>query len=61
MAASLAYDVFNFMNSRGSPVYVCSLGAEGAFDGIQHAINFQKEQGITADRYWRILVYWYCR
>ena len=59
MAAALTHDVLNHMTSRGSPVYVCSLDAEGAFDGIPHAILFKKAQGIIADKFWRIIVYWY--
>lgn len=61
MAAALTHDVIDYMKSRGSPVYVCSLDAEGAFDGIPHSILFKKALGVIPDMYWRILVYWYSR
>ena len=59
MAAALTHDVIDYMNSNGSPVYACSLDAEGAFDGIPHSVLFKKALGIIPDAYWRILVYWY--
>ncbi len=44
-----------------SPVFVCSLDAEGAFDGIPHAVLFvpHNVMGIIPDISWRILVLWY--
>ena len=59
MAAALTHDVINYMTRRGSPVYVCSLDAEGAFDSIPHAILLKKSLGIIADKFWRLMVYWY--
>ena len=59
MATALTHDVIEYMNSRGSPVYACSLDAEGAFDGIPHPVLFKKALGVIPDMYWRILVYWY--
>ena len=61
MAAALTHDVIEYMKSRGSPVYACSLDAEGAFDGIPHSILFKKALGVIPDTYWRIMVYWYSR
>jgi len=43
MATSLANDVFMYCTKRGSPVYTCSLDAEGALDAVPHAILFQKQ------------------
>ena len=40
MATSLANDVIQYCTKRGSPVYTCSLDAEGAFDAVPHAILF---------------------
>ncbi len=59
MAAALAHDVFDYCVNRGSPVFVCSLDAEGAFDGIPHAVPFDKVMGIIPNIFWRILVLWY--
>ena len=61
MASALAHDVFNYCVENGSPVYVCSLDAEGAFDAIPHHVLFQKTRGIIPDIFWRCLVYWYAR
>ena len=59
MAAALTYDVFNYCVSRGSPVYICSLDAESAFDGIPHCVLFSKAMGNIPIMYWRMLIYWY--
>ena len=40
MATSLANGVIQYYTKRGSPVYTCSLDAEGAFDAVPHAILF---------------------
>ena len=61
MAAALTHDVIEYMNSRGSPVYVCSRYAEGAFDAIPHSILFSKAMGVIPDLYRRMMVYWYGR
>ena len=47
--------------SNGSPVYVCALDAEGAFDGIPHSIMFHKAVNVVPMLYWRLLIYWYSR
>ena len=47
--------------SNKSPVYVCALDAEAAFDGIPHAIMFAKAMEVVPVLYWRILVFWYRR
>ena len=36
MAVSLAEDVANFCVQRSSPICLCSLDAEGAFDALPH-------------------------
>lgn len=45
--------------SEGSPVYACSLDAEGAFDCIPHPILFRKCFSAIPDSLWRLLVVWY--
>ena len=40
MAASLTHDVISYFVSHGSPVYACSLDAEGAFDALPHPVIF---------------------
>ena len=42
MATSLANDVFSYFTKRGSPVYTCSLDAEGAFDAVPHCFFLKK-------------------
>ena len=59
MAASLANDVISYCNKRGSPVYTCSLDAEGAFDAVPHDILFYKVIGVIPDHCWLMLVRWY--
>ena len=61
MAAALTHDVIDYCTSNNSPVYVCALDAEGAFDGIPHAIIFLKAMDAIPVMHWRILVYWYSR
>ena len=61
MAVSLAEDVTNFCVQRGSPIYLCSLDAEGAFDALPHCVLFHKASEIIPDESWRLLLYWYAR
>ena len=49
MAAVLAQDVISYCKSRGSPVYACSLDAQGAFDAVPHEILFRKALGVIPD------------
>jgi hypothetical protein len=56
MATALANDVISYCTKRGSPVYTCSLDAEGAFDAVPHAILFQKALKVIPDHCWLILV-----
>ena len=56
---TITYDVFNYCVSRGSPVYICSLDAESAFDGIPYCVLFSKAMGNISIMYWRMLIYWY--
>ncbi len=37
-------------------MFVCLLDAEGAFDGIPHAVLFDEVMGIIPEIFWRILV-----
>ena len=61
MAAALTHDILDYCVSNKSPVYVCALDAEAAFDGIPHAIMFAKAMEVVPALYWRILVFWYRR
>ena len=61
MAVSMTADVIDYCVSNGSPVYVCALDAEGAFDGIPHSMMFFKALGIIPMLYLRLLIYWYSR
>ena len=59
MASALAYDVFDYWVNRSYPVFVFSLDAGGAFDGIPHAVLCDNVMDIILDMLWRILVLWY--
>ena len=59
MATSLAHDVCALLNAQGSPVYLCSLDVEGAFDSLPHSVLFDCVSEILPDISWRILYYWY--
>ena len=59
MAAALTHDVLDYCTANKSPVYLCALDAESAFDGIPHAVMFQKALKVVPPLLWRILVYWY--
>ena len=61
MAAALTHDVLDYCTGNKSPVYLCALDAESAFDGIPHAVMFQKALKVVPSLLWRILVYWYNR
>ena len=59
MATSLANYVITYCTKRGSPVYMCSLDAEGAFDTVPHAILFEKAINVIPDYCCVIMVKWY--
>lgn len=59
MATVLAHDVSAWCVSSGSPVYMCSLDAAGAFDAIPHSVLFRRAMGVIPDRCWQVLYYWY--
>ena len=45
--------------ANGSPVYICSLDAEMAFDGIPHDVLILKAMNVLSDPSWNLLYYWY--
>ena len=59
MAVSLVNDGISYCTERGSPVYTCSLDAQGAFDAIPHAVLFRKAMDVLPDHGWMIIVNWY--
>ena len=61
MAAALTHDIIDYCVANGSPVYVCALDAEGAFDNIPHGVMFAKAIDVVPTLYWRILIDWYRR
>ena len=61
MAISLTHDVISYNVKRGSPIFACSLDAEGAFDAIPHYILFDKAINVIPDPCWRVLYFWYKR
>ena len=46
MAIALAHDVSSYCWSHGTAVFLCSLDAAAAFDGIPHPIIFQKAMHV---------------
>ena len=61
MAISLTHDVICYDVKRGSPIFACSLDAEGAFDAIPLGILFDKAINVIPDPCWRVLYFWYKR
>ena len=41
-------------------LFVCSLDADGAYDGIPHPILLKKAIDIIPDHNWKLLHNWYC-
>ena len=58
-AISLAHDVTSYCISNGSPVFMCGLDAEGAFDSIPHPVIFQNAMDILSEQNWKFLYEWY--
>ena len=58
-AISLAHDVASYCIFNGSPVFMCGLDAEGAFDAIPHPVLFDKAADIITDMSWNLLYTWY--
>ena len=56
---ALAHDVSEHFSRRGSPVFTCSLDAQGAFDHIPHSVIFAKLDGVLPNHVWRLLYRWY--
>ena len=54
MDLSLATDVSQLCHAQNSLTFMCSLDAEGAFDGIPHSIIFMKAIHVIPDACWRI-------
>ena len=59
MATYFANDVFSYCTKRGSPVYTCSLDAEGAFDVHSHSVLEKTALNVVPDHCWRVMVHWY--
>ena len=70
MVTSLAHDVCEFTKMSGSNVFLCSLDAEAAYDGIPHPILFDSISNVIPvifdsisnvipDHCWKILYKWY--
>ena len=58
-AIALAHDTASYFNFKGSPLFMCALDAEGAFDGIPHPILFKKAMNVLSDKSWKLLLNWY--
>jgi len=59
MAISLAHDIIGVTQSMGSTVYLASLDAAAAFDGISHNVLFDKAHQHIAEHAWSTLFTWY--
>ena len=58
-ATAMAHDVSKYCVANGSPVYICSLDAEIAFDGIPHDVLLLKAMNVLSGPSWNLLYYWY--
>ena len=59
ISISLAHDVSMYCKDKKSPVFLCGLDAEGAFDGIPHPVLFNKCRHVVPDFCWKLLYNWY--
>ena len=59
MATALVHDVTTYCKSAGSLMFLCSLDAEGAFDGIPHSVLFDCACDTIPDSCWKTLYSWY--
>ena len=55
MATFLVHYVTAQGNAAGSPVYLCSLDVEGAFDGVPHGVPLSCADGIKPAMCLRVL------
>ena len=58
-AVSLVNDTISYFNSRGSPVYICSLDAEKCFDSIWHDGLLFKLYDKVPHQHWLFIRKWY--
>jgi len=59
MAISLTHDIISTVKSQGSTVYMCSLDAQSAFDGISHSVLFDRAYNHFSKRSWALMYMWY--
>ena len=58
-ATALACDVTRYCLRKGSPTFLCSLDAEGAFDFIPHGVLLYKAINKVPDHCWTVMYFWY--
>ena len=59
MTYDLLHDVIDYITTRGSLLYSCSLDAEGAFDAIPHCILFDKAHSVLPTYCCFVMHEWY--
>ena len=59
MAESLVHDVCEYSKTAGFYIFLCSLDAEAAYDGIPHPVLFETASTVLPDVCWKILYKWY--
>lgn len=59
LATSLINDTVSYFNSKGSPVYLCSLDAERCFDSIWHDGLLYKLYNKVPFSHWLFIYKWY--
>ena len=59
MATALVHDATTYCKSAGSLVFLCSLDAEGAFEGIPHSVLFDCACDTIPDSCWKTHYSWY--
>ena len=48
-----------YCKDKKSPVFLCVLDAEGAFDSIAHPVPFNKCRHVVPDSCWKLLYNWF--
>ena len=59
MCSSVLHDVITYCTAIGSSVYMCSLGAQGAFGAIPIPVLLHRAMNVLPDSCWQTLYYWY--
>ena len=59
MSTSLVHDVCEYSKAAGSNIFLCTLDAGAAYDGIPHLVLFETASTVLPDVCWKILYKWH--